>query len=179
MTISFNPRIWQFIFTVDIGENARVRIVTLWQDARQSQRQVSKITGISQSSVNRIVKRYRETGEILPQRVGKCGRKRLSTSYEDRRILRASMIDPRLTALDIKKEIVSPLSVHTIRRRLIDGGRKSVKPIQKPLLTARMKQSRLQWARNHKDWTSAQWEKWVGLSTAFPVLFLWWLWLRY
>ncbi|MEZ0498438.1 transposase, partial [Sphingomonas sp. IW22] len=113
-----------------------------------------------QSTVNRIIKRYNETGNFInTNRKGKCGRKRLSNKYDDRLILRASMKNPRLTAVDIKKEVSSHLSVHTIRRRLNDGGRFAVKPIVKPMLTSINKKKRLQWAKQHRQWTAQQWRK--------------------
>ena len=61
------------------------------------------------------------------------------------------MKNPRLTAADIKADVGSTLSVRTIRRRLIEGGRKCFKPLIKPLLTNAAKKRRLAWAIAHRN----------------------------
>ena len=61
------------------------------------------------------------------------------------------MINPRLTVKDIKRELNSPLSLSTIRRRLVEGGRFVIKPVRKPLLTAKAKLARFKWARQHRN----------------------------
>ena len=148
---------------MDTPVNQRQRIIALWRDARFSQRQIARATNIPLSTVNRICKRFEDQGNVNIQRKGRCGPRRKSTPVDDRVILRASMKNPRLNAKDIKKEVNSPLSVHTIRRRLNEGGRKAMKPLKKPLLKPQMITARMQWARTHKDWGEMEWNK-VSIS---------------
>lgn len=144
---------------MDLSEEQRNKIITLHTDGGLSQREVARRTGFSQSTVNRICKKYKDTGQSFAERVGRCGRKRSSSIQHDRLIVRSSLINPRLTAADIQRVTHSDLSVHTIRRRLNEGGRKCVKPSTKPLLTVEMKKRRLKWAMQHRNWTAEQWSK--------------------
>ena len=144
---------------MNLSQDQRNKIITLHTDGGFSQREVARRTGFSQSTVNRICKQYRNTGQSSAQRLGHCGRKRSSSIQHDRLILRSSVINPRLTAIDIKRELKSDLSVHTICRRLNDRGRKCIKPYKKPLLTTAMKKRRLTWALEHRNWTAEQWSK--------------------
>nr|CAH7737056.1 unnamed protein product [Callosobruchus chinensis] len=45
----------------------------------------------------------------------------------------------------------------TIRRRVLASGLRCRRPIRVPLLTARHRTARLQWARAHQDWLLPQW----------------------
>ena len=52
------------------------------------------------------------------------------------------------------------VSRRTVSRRLVqEFGLKSRKPAKKTRLSAAMKTKRLQFALQHKDWTTAQWSK--------------------
>lgn len=144
---------------MDLSQEQRIRIVTLYRDANYSRKKISRDTGISLTTVRRIIKRFLETGQITTNRTGRCGSKRKSSATHDRLIVRTSMRNPRLTAPDIKRQISSPLSVHVIRRRLIEGGRHCMKPISKPMLTVEMKRKRLTWARQHANWTINMWRR--------------------
>lgn len=144
---------------MDVSQSQRDRIITLHTDAHFTQRKIACQLGLSQPTVHRIIKRYTDICVSTTLRSGKCGRKRKSSALENRRILRCSMINPRLSANDIKKELDSDLSVATIKRRLAEGGRFARKPVHKPLLTMKAKKLRLQWARQHRHWTVRDWEK--------------------
>nr|CAH7724826.1 unnamed protein product [Callosobruchus chinensis] len=45
----------------------------------------------------------------------------------------------------------------TIRRRVLASGLRCRRPLRVPLLTARHRTARLQWARAHQDWLLPQW----------------------
>ena len=144
---------------MDLTHQQRLRIITLYQDGKLPQREISRRINVSKSAVNRVVKRYNDTGLTDSLKKGKCGRKRASTTKDNRMILRASLINPRLTAQGLKTKVDSHLSVRTIRRRLIEGGRLPYKPIKKPLLTEAAKKKRLIWGMCHRHWTADDWAK--------------------
>ena len=50
-------------------------------------------------------------------------------------------------------------SSSTVKRRLIDAGLNGRISRRKPLLLPRHKQQRLQWAKDHRDWTEDMWKK--------------------
>nr|CAH7749178.1 unnamed protein product [Callosobruchus chinensis] len=49
------------------------------------------------------------------------------------------------------------ISTATIRRRVLAPGLRCRRPLRVPLLTARHRTARLQWARAHQDWLLPQW----------------------
>nr|CAH7749294.1 unnamed protein product [Callosobruchus chinensis] len=49
------------------------------------------------------------------------------------------------------------ISTATIRRRVLASGLRCRRPLRVPLLTARHRTARLQWARAHQDWLLLQW----------------------
>ena len=51
------------------------------------------------------------------------------------------------------------MSSSTVRRRLLEKGRKARKPKKKQLLTAAMKKKRFNWAKKHKDWSDDDWSR--------------------
>ena len=114
--------------------------------------------GVSKRSVQRIKK----TGVITANRVGRCGPKRKTSMATDRRICRLAASNPNLT-LSQHATILSNVGVTTsrctIHRRLTDKGFRSVVPLRKPRLTAKMRKDRLQWAKQHSTWTSEDWRR--------------------
>ena len=120
---------------MDKSQKQRDRIITLFRDAQLSRKEIYRTTNIPLSTVRRIVKRFIETGQSSTIRTGRCGRRKSSSQQHDRMILRTSIINPCLTAVDLKCHLNSPLSVHTIRKRLNEGERIATKPIKKLLLT--------------------------------------------
>nr|CAH7749817.1 unnamed protein product [Callosobruchus chinensis] len=49
------------------------------------------------------------------------------------------------------------ISTATIRRRVLASGLRCRRPLRVPLLTARHRTARLQWATAHQDWLLPQW----------------------
>nr|CAH7754675.1 unnamed protein product [Callosobruchus chinensis] len=49
------------------------------------------------------------------------------------------------------------ISTRTIRRRILASGLRCKRPLRVPLLTARHRTARLQWAKAHQDWLLPQW----------------------
>ena len=50
-------------------------------------------------------------------------------------------------------------SLSTVKRRLIDAELNGRISRRKPLLLPRHKQQRLQWPKEHRDWTEDMWSK--------------------
>ena len=50
------------------------------------------------------------------------------------------------------------ISATTVRRRLLEVGRKARKPLKKQLLTQKIKQKRLAWAKKYKTWSFEEWK---------------------
>lgn len=147
---------------MDVTPRKRSKIVTLSEIEGKSLRNIASQCDVSVASVSRIVKAYREKGSFSPQRKGKCGRKRKTTQRDDKMLLRISVKNPKLTSSDIQKELSTfnvDISSSTVRRRLINAGRRARKPIRKQLLTNAMKKKRMKWAKDYKNWTEEHFKK--------------------
>ena len=62
-------------------------------------------------------------------------------------------------------------SSSTVKRRPINVGLNDRISRRKPLLLPRLKQQRLQWAKEHKDWTENMWKKVVWFNKSKFNLF--------
>nr|CAH7753357.1 unnamed protein product [Callosobruchus chinensis] len=55
------------------------------------------------------------------------------------------------------RTFIRVISTATIRRRVLASGLRCGRPLRVPLLTARHRTARLQWARAGQDWLFLQW----------------------
>ena len=126
---------------MDITPRKRAKIVTFREHTTISQRKIAETVGVSLGSVSSILKQKRETGNVEVQRKGRCGRK--TTKRYDLTLLRKSKFNSRKTSEELKRDM-DDSGVHvassTVRRRLLEKGRKARRPKKKQLLTAAMKQ---------------------------------------
>lgn len=144
---------------MDSSEVDRARIIALSENTSMTVRQIAKCIGVHFSTVSRIIRRHRATGSWKADRKGKCGRNRITTKREDRKLVRESLKNPRLDAPTLKSNLCIKASVDTVKRRLREAGRVARKPKIKPLLTKTMKKKRLAWAKNHRYWLEEDWKK--------------------
>lgn len=137
-------------------------IQTLLLHSTHSQRDIAAIAGVSKSVVNRIKIKIDNKKPLEANRVGKCGRKRITTPRTDRKIRNICLENrkksvARLTTM-INDEGVK-ISERTMRRRLVEENLMGRRPSKKPRLTDSMKKKRLQWARQHRNMTVADWSR--------------------
>uniref|UniRef100_A0A7I4YB81 Transposable element Tcb1 transposase n=1 Tax=Haemonchus contortus TaxID=6289 RepID=A0A7I4YB81_HAECO len=124
-------------------------------------RQVSEIQGVSIRCVQRIWKKYKDTGSVGVKK--HPGAARTTSRLVGRNIVRLARNDPRLSAAKILREI-SALegpnpSSSTVKRRLREAGLFGRRPVKKPLISAKNCKVRLDWAQAQKNWTVQQWRK--------------------
>lgn len=143
-----------------MSENKKTEIVTL-RKQKLSIREISKKVGYSKSSVAEFLKKYDLTRSV--ERKTGSGPRRKTSSAEDRLLKRMSLQDRFKTAEHIRKEFVEAsgtvVSTRTVRRRLRAAGLCGRSPAKKPLLTKKMREKRLKWARDHENWTEGDWKK--------------------
>lgn len=116
--------------------------------------------GVTAAGIFKLCKRFSETGNIQ-NRAGQ-GRKKVTTPQTDRRLVRLALQNRRSTSAEINQSLANAgvtVSNRTVRRRLVDAGLKARIPRKKPFLNAIQRQKRLQWAKDHRDWTNEQWSK--------------------
>lgn len=147
---------------MDITPRKRAKIVALSENTDMSIRKIAEAVGVGKSSVSRLIKLQDDTGGVETSRKGRCGAKRKTTARDDALIRRISVLDPKKTSSDIKRDILShgvDVDASTVRRRLLECGRRARRPVKKQLLTPLMMKKRLSWAKKYKDWTVEQWSK--------------------
>uniref|UniRef100_A0A7I4Z4K4 Paired domain-containing protein n=1 Tax=Haemonchus contortus TaxID=6289 RepID=A0A7I4Z4K4_HAECO len=122
---------------------------------------LSQQYNLAKSTISKIFKRYRTRGFVM--RTYRSGRPRKTTPRVDSLILRASMGDSRATASDIRKQVTSSsgisISQSTVQRRLRAGGLFGRRPSKKPLVSAKNRKARLDFARKHLAWNRDDWKK--------------------
>ena len=134
------------------------RVVALIE-AGHSQRDAARQTGIPRSTVQHVYQRFRETGEYS-RRVG-SGSQRRTTPRDDRFLLLNVLRNRHQTAVGARNDLerVRGVSVseRTVRRRLEERGLRARRPASGPQLLPRHRRARLEFAREHLNWTIAQW----------------------
>jgi hypothetical protein len=114
------------------------------------------------STVNDIVQRYRQTGEIESRGKRRSGRPRKLSLRVDRALGRQSVANPRQTAKQIQHAVGSPattVSIATIKRTLIRMGRITQRPVSAPNLNSSQRRVRLNWCRRYSHWTEEEWQR--------------------
>ena len=72
------------------------------------------------ATIDRILNKFK-TFNLIARKPG-SGRKRKTTTTEDRRIVREVKKNPFVTSTEINRDLQSPVSVRTIRRRITERG---------------------------------------------------------
>ncbi|GBM65331.1 hypothetical protein AVEN_12097-1 [Araneus ventricosus] len=124
--------------------------------------ETARLVGCSRSAVVSIHAKWINDGDTSSRRqcvgrprvIKETGRRRLSRLVKQNR----RQIVAQLTAQHNAGSSAS-VSEHTVQRTLLDMGLCSRRPTHVPLLTKRHRQLRLQWAREHRDWTMDEWKR--------------------
>ena len=145
----------------DLSITTVASVGALLTAGRSSMREIAAQCKISIGSVSNIKRRM--SNSQRPGRLGKCGAKKQTTSYDDRAILRILKQEPLLSVPQLKEKFARDagicISQSTIKRRLRKFGCKSVRPKKCPKLTDQMRKKRLEFAKKHQAWTVQQWRK--------------------
>lgn len=144
---------------MDTSPRKRSKIVTLHEYTSKTQREIANEVGVNQSTVARIINKYKATGSFEPTRKKTCGRKKKMTKRDERLLLQENRLNPRMTSNQHRASQNLNVSSRTVRRVLFKHGRIARKPLKKQLLTEPMKKKRLAWAKQYRSWTIEQWRK--------------------
>lgn len=99
------------------------------------------------------------------------GRKRKTSTVDDRRIVRYSKATPSASSKQIQKELNLAVSGPTIRRRLMENNLFARSPRKVPLLTKKQAATRLKFAKEHIDWPNEKWRNILWTDESKIVLF--------
>jgi len=117
---------------------------------------VARTFGCTRATIYALQRRLEDTGTTSDSH--RPGRPRVTTAVEDRYIrlttLRNRFQPTTITATAIQRRAIS---AQTVRRRLRGFGIRARRPYRGPILSARHRQARLRWAREHLDWRRVDW----------------------
>ena len=142
--------------------SVRSQIISQYQHSSKSLYEISHELQVPYSTVKDIVKKFRETGSVEPERKGRCGRKPKLSTRTEQRIIREVKRDPTISVSEIMRinpDIAAMASRATINRVLVKAGFHSRRPLKKFLLSRIMKRRRLEWATDMKMKPDDYWKK--------------------
>jgi len=123
-----------------------------------SAQKVASHLGISTGMVSKI-----EKTRIPNREKSKGGRPKLLSAQNEHYIVRKITSGGLDTAVDVRKDLLQHqqvnVSADTIRRALRRNGLKSAAKVKKPLLRRSHIKARLEFAKNHQHWTTADWRR--------------------
>ncbi|GFX42973.1 transposable element Tcb1 transposase [Trichonephila clavipes] len=120
---------------------------------------VAREFDIAHSVVSRLWKSIKTTGMCSRRHGG--GRVRSTTPAEDRYIVLSAKRNRRPTAQQVANQFLAAsgkqISRKTVARRLRRGGLYARRPVVCVPLTRQHRTARLQWCREHQNWTEQDW----------------------
>ena len=128
----------------------------------KSPAEVADIFNVSKRQVERIRKRYQETGDVHERQLPRSGRPCKTTTGDDSLLVRLSKSRPMSTALQLQEEWTPAMPVlsRTVRPILACNGLHGRIAAQKPALNKRQLRYRVAYAKAHsltEDWTAEKW----------------------
>ena len=115
-------------------------------------RKIGEELNLTKSTVGRNLKMREDRSDVTTtNRRDRCGRKRKTTTHDDRMIFRNSLEDPKKTSKDPQRDLAKAsvdIDSSTVRKRLLQAGRIARSPGKKQLLTDVMKKKRLVGQKN-------------------------------
>ncbi len=143
-----------------LSDEKRAVIIHLHKQGK-SNKKIAMEVKCSMKGVAGTINRWKTTGSTDDQK-GR-GRKRISSTREDRTLVRLSLSDRKRTSTDLRREWKDSTGVEAsssvVRRRLLENGLRGCKAKRKPLLSEKQRKARLAWAKTHRSWTAEQWAK--------------------
>ncbi|GFU31511.1 transposable element Tc1 transposase [Trichonephila clavipes] len=141
-----------------IDDFMRGRIIGKIEEGRKIT-DVAREFDIAHSVVSRLWKSFKTTGKCSRRHVG--GRVRSTTPAENRYIVLSAKRNRHTTAQQVANQFLAAsgkqISRKTVARRLRGGGLYARRPVLCVLLTRQHRTARLQWCREHHNWTEHDW----------------------
>ncbi|GFT26778.1 HTH_Tnp_Tc3_2 domain-containing protein [Trichonephila clavipes] len=141
-----------------IDDFMRGRIIGKVEEGRKIT-DVAREFDITHSVVSRLWKSFKTTGMCSRRHGG--GRVRSTTPAEDRYIVLSAKRNRRTTAQQVANQFLAAsgkqISRKTVARRFRRGGLYTRRPVVCVPLTRQHRTARLQWCREHHNWTEQDW----------------------
>ncbi|KAI7933980.1 hypothetical protein MJO28_017368 [Puccinia striiformis f. sp. tritici] len=118
---------------------------------------VAKKLELSRTTVSGIISRSRIRGTV--ETAKKSGRPRLTNDRDIRQLRNFLGSHPKSSLAEVTDSMENPVSIPTVRRRAHELGYRSRIAVKKPFINSINRQKRLTFAREHLEWTIADWSK--------------------
>jgi transposase len=145
--------------------------------AGNNQYEVAAQMDCTTKTVRELVKKV-DSEKILEDRP-RSGRPKKTSPREDRSIKFQSLKNRKLTAKAMALKRLpnltkNRLSISTVKNRLQAAGLNGRVARKKPLLSAKNKKARFQWAKEHSDWQEEDWKRVIFSDETPFTLFMGW-----
>ncbi|GBN42102.1 hypothetical protein AVEN_209180-1 [Araneus ventricosus] len=135
--------------------------------------ETARLIGCSRSAVVSIHAKWINDGDTSsrhqgfgrPRVIKEKGRQRLSSLIKQNLRQTVALLTAQYNA-----DLSASVSEHTVQRTRLDMRLCSRRPTRMPLLTKRHRQLRLQWAREHRDWTMDEWKSPGRMNSDFSFI---------
>ena len=125
----------------------------------QSQTEVSRELNVPQSVISRLWRRFQDEGNVTRRPIQ--GRPRVTTVRQDRYLQLTAKRQKTLPARQLSNQLAATsgtrVSRQTVYRRLKKVGLYARRPAVCVPLTPASRRARLNWSREHRNWTLNQW----------------------
>lgn len=121
-----------------------------------SQKDICKKFSLNKSTVSFIINKFKVNGTVETYHRG--GRPKATTQLEDSRILIELKKYPDKSASSVVKALNLKVSSRTVQRRACAGGLRSYRAAKKPFISRKNRLKRLQFARDHINWSMKRWK---------------------
>lgn len=122
-----------------------------------SQRKIAEKYEVSKSAVQKLYKKFLDTGTVADQ-PGR-GRTRSTTWRTDANIIRMVKKDPRTTVRNLRESLHLTISDRTVRRRLREADLRSRFARKRPLINKKNKKKLLEFARKYANQPMEFWKR--------------------
>lgn len=134
----------------------------------------ANLVGVSRTTVSRVMTAYTNLGKVSSAKHNSGRKSKLKD--RDRRVLKRLVARNHKTTLpqitsEMNTHLQNPVSMKTIQRELHAANIHGRVAIPKPLVSARNAMKRLQWCREHLNWTQLQWEQVIWSDESSFTLF--------
>jgi transposase len=123
--------------------------------------QIAHVTNRKSGTIKSFLQRLKKRGSW--ENIRRVGRPRKSSITDDRLLVRKAQVLSHIPLKQLRAEANTSLSVATIRRRLAENNIRKWRAAQRPRLNKGHVEKRLRWAKEHLQWTEADWRK-IGWS---------------
>ncbi|KAK4316785.1 hypothetical protein Pmani_012088 [Petrolisthes manimaculis] len=125
-------------------------------DAGKSINEISRLMGISKTTVRLWIRRYEGEGHVMTR--PRSGRPKVTSQDDEDRLIAAARQSPKTTAVSWTRELQLPCHPITTRRRLQEAGLDCQVPAVKEQLTEANKLARLTFAQQYVQHDINFWE---------------------